>query len=114
VKGTFIAAPRVPLPASAFDASRGQYLSSAILAVLAAAKRPEWERLLGIADVDLYVADLNFVFGEGDARRGVAIFFRSRGYTTPTKNWSPGVPRPRRSTSLATPMLLPTARGPTA
>jgi len=73
-----IAAPRVSLPASAFDASRGQSLSSAILPVLAAAKRPEWERLLGVADVDLYVPDLNFVFGEGDTRRGVAIFSLAR------------------------------------
>jgi len=73
-----IAAPRVSLPASAFDSFRGQYLSSAILPVLAAAKRPQWERLLGVADVDLYVPDLNFVFGEGDARRGVAIFSLAR------------------------------------
>jgi len=73
-----IAAPRIALPASAFDASRGQYLSSVILPMLAAAKRPEWERLIGVADVDLYVLDLNFVFGEGDARRGVAIFSLAR------------------------------------
>ena len=80
-----IAAPRVSLPASAFDSFRGQYLSSAILPVLAAAKLPQWERLLGVADVDLYVPDLNFVFGEGDARRGVAIFSLARLYDADEK-----------------------------
>jgi archaemetzincin len=73
-----VAAPRIPLPGSAFDASRGQHLSTAILQTLAAAKRPDWERLLGVADVDLYVPDLNFVFGEADARRGVAVFSLAR------------------------------------
>ncbi len=73
-----IATPGVLLPASSFNASRGQYLSSAILPLLAAAKRPEWERLVGVADVDLYVPDLNFVFGEADARRGVAVFSLAR------------------------------------
>jgi len=35
---------------------------------------PDWLRLLGIAEVDLYAPDLNFVFGEADERRGVAVF----------------------------------------
>src|SRR5262249_62306269 len=69
-----ILAPRVAMPASAYEPARRQTLSTAILDVLAAAKRPEWERLLGVADVDLYVPDLNFVFGEADSRRGVAVF----------------------------------------
>jgi len=73
-----VAAAGVFLPTSSFNASRAQYLSSAILPVLAAVKRPEWERLLGVADVDLYVPDLNFVFGEADARRGVAVFSLDR------------------------------------
>jgi archaemetzincin len=71
-------APAVPLPASAWNTARKQYLSTAILDSLARVKQPGWERLLGIADVDLYVPQLNFVFGEGDARRGVAIFSLAR------------------------------------
>lgn len=63
-----------PLPSSAYDPRRRQYLSTALLDSLAAVKRPEWERVLGVADVDLHVPDLNFVFGEGDSRRGVAVF----------------------------------------
>jgi len=69
-----VVAPAVPLAASAYEPRRRQYLSTAILDALAAAKRPVWERLLGVADVDLYVPDLNFVFGEGDSRRGVGVF----------------------------------------
>src|SRR5688572_11739594 len=68
----------VPLPTSAWSASRRQHLSTALLDALARAKRPEWERLLGVADVDLYVPRLNFVFGEGDSRRGVAVFSLAR------------------------------------
>jgi archaemetzincin len=71
-------APAVPLPASAWSTERKQYLSTAILDSLARVKQPRWERLLGIADVDLYVPQLNFVFGEGDSRRGVAVFSLAR------------------------------------
>ena len=71
-----VIAPAVPLPARAWNASRRQYLSTTLLDSLARAKRPEWERLLGVADVDLYVPSLNFVFGEGDSSRGVAVNVR--------------------------------------
>jgi len=71
-------APAVPLPASAWNPVRKQHLSTAILDALARAKEPRWERLLGIADVDLYVPQLNFVFGEGDPDRGVAVFSLAR------------------------------------
>jgi archaemetzincin len=72
--GQVVLAPSLPLPAPAYDPVRAQTLSTALLDVLAGAKRPGWERLLGIAEVDLFVPDLNFVFGEGDARRGVGVF----------------------------------------
>jgi len=73
-----VMAPPVALPASSWNASRRQYLSTKLLDALESAKRPEWERLLGIADVDLYVPDLNFVFGEADSRRGVGVFSLAR------------------------------------
>jgi archaemetzincin len=73
-----VAAPPVALSAAARDPARGQYLSNAVLDSLAAARRPEWERLLGVTDVDLFVPELNFVFGQGDARRGVAVFSFAR------------------------------------
>lgn len=69
-----VTAPAVPLPSLAFDPRRRQHLSTAILDVLAKAKGRDLDRLLGVADVDLYVPELNFVFGEGDPARGVAVF----------------------------------------
>ena len=69
-----VAAPAVPLPPAAYDARRRQHLSTALLDALARARRPAWDRLLGVADVDLFVPQLNFVFGEGDPSRGVAVF----------------------------------------
>jgi archaemetzincin len=73
-----VIAPAVPLPSIAYDRRRRQHLSTALLDVLAQARRPGWDRLLGVADVDLFVPELNFVFGEGDPRRGVAVFSLQR------------------------------------
>jgi archaemetzincin len=73
-----VVAPALDLPSGAWEPSRRQYLSTRLLDLLASAKKPEWERLLGVADVDLYVPDLNFVFGEADSRRGVAVFSLAR------------------------------------
>lgn len=69
-----VAAPAVTLPPSAYDPRRRQHLSTALLDALAKARRPGWDRLLGVAGVDLYVPELNFVFGEGDPNRGVGVF----------------------------------------
>ena len=73
-----VIAPAVPLLAAAYDERRRQHHSTALLDALARARRPEWDRLLGVADVDLFVPELNFVFGEGDPSRGVAVFSLSR------------------------------------
>ncbi len=52
-------------PAFAFHSERGQYHSSELLAMLHQKymKKKTW-RLLGVADVDLYIPILTFVFGE--------------------------------------------------
>jgi archaemetzincin len=68
------AAHPLAAPAGAFDRARHQHLSTAFLDLLARAKQRGWERLLGVTGVDLYVPRLNFVFGEADPRRGVAVF----------------------------------------
>jgi archaemetzincin len=55
----------------AYNPERKQYFSSKLLASL---KKSEGEeRVVGIADVDLYVPRLNFVFGEADMVSGTAI-----------------------------------------
>jgi archaemetzincin len=51
-------------PAPAFHAGRGQYHSSEILARMQTLTSPQSWRLLGVADVDLYIPILTFVFGE--------------------------------------------------
>jgi len=61
-----------PTPQYAFDSKRRQYHSTKIL---------EWlknipvtnTRILGIVDLDLYVPELNFVFGEADVAHGVCV-----------------------------------------
>lgn len=57
--------------AQAYNPERKQYLSSHLLAALGKAERNS--RVVGIADADLYVPKLNFVFGEADMDSGTAI-----------------------------------------
>jgi archaemetzincin len=57
--------------AQAYNPQRKQYFSSKLLASLKKSERNE--RVVGIADVDLYVPRLNFVFGEADIVSGAAI-----------------------------------------
>jgi archaemetzincin len=73
-----VLAPGVQIPDCAYHPGRRQFLSTALLDALARLRRPGWERLLGVADVDLFVPELNFVFGEADPRRGVAVFSVNR------------------------------------
>jgi archaemetzincin len=68
----------IPLPAHAYIEARDQYRSTVLLDALVTHKKPDWDRLLGVTDIDLYTPDLNFVFGEADARRGVAVFSLAR------------------------------------
>jgi archaemetzincin len=71
----------IVLPEDAYNASRRQYHSTVLLDALASHRKPRWERLLGLTDADLYTPDLNFVFGEADASRGVAVFSLARLHT---------------------------------
>ncbi len=61
-----IANERLPLSNKAFDKKRGQYRSNVILSEIQgyAAKKKGFGRVLGVVDADLFVPDLNFVFGE--------------------------------------------------
>jgi archaemetzincin len=73
-----VTVPGIPLPPSAYDRGRRQYHTTPILRQLASEKPPDAARLIGVADVDLYVPELNFVFGEADGRHGVAVFSLAR------------------------------------
>ncbi len=62
-----------PLPptANALNPRRGQYSAGEILQSL---RQGEAERILGVVDLDLYVPQLNFVFGLADPLSRRALF----------------------------------------
>lgn len=62
-----------PVPPETYDARRRQYASHRILKILEPLKPDRHTILLGVIDLDLYVPQLNFVFGEADPAAGVAI-----------------------------------------
>jgi archaemetzincin len=57
---------KLPLREEAFDKKRKQYRSNAILSEIQgyAAKKTDVNRVLGVVDADIFVPELNFVFGE--------------------------------------------------
>ena len=61
------------IPLDSYNRSRGQYHSTRILDRLVKWKKKTDHLLVGIADVDLYVPSLNFVFGEASPRTGVCV-----------------------------------------
>lgn len=69
----------VPLPDGAFNPWRGQYAAGILLN---AAGDPvpagDLDRTLAVADVDLYVPDLNFVFGLAGGRTALFSLHRLR------------------------------------
>jgi archaemetzincin len=61
-----------------YNPERKQYYSSAILEKLQKMVPEACERSLGMVDVDLYVPDLNFVFGEADIKQKIALISTKR------------------------------------
>lgn len=57
----------------AFDASRGQYSSRAVLAALLHREGAAARRLLGVTGLDLFMPVLTFVFGEAQLRGRAAV-----------------------------------------
>jgi archaemetzincin len=69
----------LPEPDYAYHRKRNQYLSTSILKTLL--KQNEYlsfEKILGIVDRDLYVPELNFVFGEASQKAAVISVTRLR------------------------------------
>ena len=69
---------RIPIENFSKNMLRNQYLSTSILNALSGMKGSDEVVLLGVADVDLYVPSLNFVFGEADQANGVAVISIAR------------------------------------
>ncbi len=69
----------MPEPYYAFNKKRNQYLSTMILNALMSEKEyTTFEKVLGIVNHDLYVPELNFVFGEASQRAAVISLTRLR------------------------------------
>jgi archaemetzincin len=63
----------------AFNRTRNQYLSTAVIHRLMEQKEyTAYEKVLGIVDHDLYVPELNFVFGEASQKAAIISITRLR------------------------------------
>ncbi len=67
-------------PERAFDASRGQYHSTRLLAELLDGPSAGYDRVLGVTSVDLFIPVLTYVFGEAqlDGRAAAVSLHRLR------------------------------------
>src|SRR5687768_3323256 len=72
-------------PTYAFNKDRNQYHCNAIMRRLAALLEPGQTAVLGLTEVDLFVPDSPFVFGESDRESKVGLFstFRFQPATGP-------------------------------
>lgn len=68
----------IDIPTPAYNKSRDQYHSTTILNIINKNIPSDAERILGIIDKDLYVPELNFVFGEAMPFYGTAIISITR------------------------------------
>jgi archaemetzincin len=66
---------KVAVPEAAFDKNRRQYRSNQILGMVQsyAVKTKEANRVLGVVDMDIFVPELNFVFGEASSPGKAAL-----------------------------------------
>jgi len=71
---------KMALPQDAFDPKRNQYFCPHILNILRSFIEPGGtdDKVLGIADVDLYVHGLNFVFGQAELSGHFAVISLTR------------------------------------
>lgn len=68
----------MPLPQDSYNSKRKQYHSTTIIKKMRAIKPKGTDMMLGVIDVDLYVPELNFVFGEADISSGVTVISLTR------------------------------------
>ncbi|MFW6149903.1 MAG: archaemetzincin family Zn-dependent metalloprotease [Chloroflexota bacterium] len=61
------------IPPTAYNSSRRQYLASTVLRAVRSMPATEYDRVVCLTDVDLYVPGLNFVFGQADLGGHAAV-----------------------------------------
>ena len=68
-------AKTLPVPKEAFNETRRQYSSNNILCKIRnyAKKEKSLDRILGVVDIDIFVPNLNFVFGEAECPGKAAL-----------------------------------------
>ena len=65
-------------PTYAYHKHKKQYHSTKILKRIHKSRLTGYDRILGIADVDLYVPERTFVFGEAEIKKKVAVISLTR------------------------------------
>ena len=68
----------IPIPPTVYDRRRRQYHSTTLLKLIESYKPRGYRRILGVIDEDLYVPQLNFVFGEANIISGTALISLTR------------------------------------
>jgi archaemetzincin len=71
-------AKAMPVPPAAYDPGRRQYLADAFLEPLSRNRQHPRDLVLGVTALDLYVPELNFVFGLADPGRQTAVISWAR------------------------------------
>lgn len=70
----------IPVPESVYAKDRKQYDASPLLGILDGRRPKEALIYAGVADVDLYTHDTNFVFGLGWLSKGIGVYSTKRKY----------------------------------
>jgi archaemetzincin len=68
----------LPIPKYAYNPTREQYHSAAILKRVESVRSKEWSAVVGVTDLDMFVPEVPFVFGEADRSTRSAIISLSR------------------------------------
>jgi archaemetzincin len=75
---SFLGKAALAKPGFAFNKDRRQYHSTSIMRRLLTLKEPGVPHLMGVCDVDLFVPDTSFVYGEADRESHVALMSLQR------------------------------------
>lgn len=75
---TLVIAKALPVPKYAYNPTREQYHSAAILKRVESMLKEDWGAAIGISDIDLFVPEVPFVFGEADRSTRSAVISLSR------------------------------------
>lgn len=69
---------RLPVPKYAYNPTRGQYHSGAIMKRIEEARLSDWDAAIGISMEDLFVPEVPFIFGEADRSTRSALLSLAR------------------------------------